>query len=308
MNRGDPFSVLPRIERALRSYVERLDVGDKLRDAIAYSLLSGGKRLRPVLAWHACEAAGGEPQDALPACVALELVHCFSLVHDDLPAMDDDDLRRGIPTLHKHAGEAMAILAGDAMMTLAFEPLTTDAVSAKLEKRSDLCVRLVRDLVGATTGMISGQVYDTIPGTAPGGTALERVRVIHRHKTGALIRASCTMGAMCAQLSGSGGGGSDEAVAAIGRFGDAVGLMFQIVDDLIDLEQPSELVGKRTGKDEEAGKLTYPLAYGGGAEGAKKCRDEVAKLKASALTDLDRFGGKADALRELVEFLATRTK
>jgi len=305
MNRGDPFSVLPRIERALRSYVGRLDVGDKLRDAIAYSLLSGGKRLRPVLAWHACEAAGGEAEDALPACVALELVHCFSLVHDDLPAMDDDDLRRGIPTLHKHAGEAMAILAGDAMMTLAFEPLTTNSVSAKLGLRHDLSVRLVRDLVHATTGMISGQVYDTIPGTAPGGTALERVRAIHKHKTGALIRASCTMGGASAHLSG---GGSEEAVAALGRFGDAVGLMFQIVDDLIDLEQPSELVGKRTGKDEEAGKLTYPLAYGGGAEGAKKCRDEVAKLKASALSDLERFGAGADALRELVEFLATRTK
>jgi len=305
MNRGDPFSVLPRIERALRSYVERLDVGDQLRDAIAYSLLSGGKRLRPVLAWHACAAAGGEPEDALPACVALELVHCFSLVHDDLPAMDDDDLRRGIPTLHKHAGEAMAILAGDAMMTLAFEPLTTDAVSSKLGTRSELCVRLVRDLVRATTGMISGQVYDTIPGTAPGGSALDRVRVIHKHKTGALIRAACTMGGACAQLAS---GGSDEAVAALGRFGDAVGLMFQIVDDLIDLEQPSELVGKRTGKDEEAGKLTYPLAYGGGAEGAKRCRDEVAKLKASALAELDQFGEKADALRELVDFLAMRTK
>jgi geranylgeranyl diphosphate synthase type II len=305
MSAGDPFSVLPRIERALRSYVERLNVGDKLRDAIAYSLLSGGKRLRPVLAWHACEAAGGEPEDALPACVALELVHCFSLVHDDLPAMDDDDLRRGIPTLHKHAGEAMAILAGDAMMTLAFEPLTTDVVSPQLAKRSELCVRLVRDLVCATTGMISGQVYDTISGTAPGGTAIERVRVIHKHKTGALIRASCTMGGTCAQVSG---GGTDEEVNALGRFGDAVGLMFQIVDDLIDLEQPSELVGKRTGKDEEAGKLTYPLAYGGGAEGAKKCRDEVTKLKTSALGELDRFGSRADALRELVEFLATRTK
>lgn len=306
MSAGDPFSVLPRIERALKSYVDRLDVGDKLRDAIAYSLLSGGKRLRPVLAWHACESAGGEPEDALPACVALELVHCFSLVHDDLPAMDDDDLRRGIPTLHKHAGEAMAILAGDAMMTLAFDPLTTDAVSPKLAKRSDLGIQLVRELVGATTGMISGQVYDTIPGTAPGGSALDRVRVIHKHKTGALIRASCTMGGTCAQLSGASAG--DEAVAALGRFGDAVGLMFQIVDDLIDLEQPSELVGKRTGKDEEAGKLTYPLAYGGGVEGARKCRDEVAKLKASALAELDRFGANADALRELVSFLATRTK
>lgn len=308
MSGGDPFSVLPLIERGLAAYVEQLDVGTRLREAISYSLLSGGKRLRPVLAWHSCAAAGGQPGDALPACVALELVHCFSLVHDDLPAMDDDDLRRGIPTLHKHAGEAMAILAGDAMMTLAFEPLTTGVVSPKLEARSDLSVRLVRDLVGATTAMISGQVFDTIAGTAPGSDPLQRVRTIHRHKTGALVRASCTMGASCAAISGEGGGRGAGEVEALGRFGDAVGLMFQIVDDLIDLEQPSELVGKRTGKDEEAGKLTYPLAYGGGAEGAKRCRDEVASLKASALGELSRFGEKADALRELVEFLATRTK
>lgn len=305
MSAGDPFSVLPQIERALHSYVESLEVGDSLKNAIAYSLLSGGKRLRPVLAWHSCAAAGGEPEDALPACVALELVHCFSLVHDDLPAMDDDDLRRGVPTLHKHAGEAMAILAGDAMMTLAFEPLTTTKVSSKLAAADTLSVALVRDLVGATTAMISGQVFDTIPGTVSGGSALERVRVIHRNKTGALVRSSCTMGGMCARLSG---GGSDEAISGLAEFGDAVGLMFQIVDDLIDLEQPSELVGKRTGKDEQAGKLTYPLAHGGGNEGSRKCRDEVSKLRSEAFNAIARLEGRADALRELVDFLATRKK
>jgi len=300
MNRGDPFSVLPRIERALRSYVVGLDVGDKLRDAIAYSLLWGGKRLRPVLAWHACEAAGGEAEDALPACVALELVHCFSLVHDDLPAMDDDDLRRGIPTLHKHAGEAMAILAGDAMMTLAFEPLTTNSVSAKLGLRHDLSVRLVRDLVHATTGMISGQVYDTIPGTAPGGTALERVRAIHKHKTGALIRASCTMGGACAHLSG---GGSEEAVAALGRFGDAVGLMFQIVDDLIDVTQSAAHTGKRTGKDAIAGKLTYPAVLG--VDGS---RSRVRSLLDRGMAALEPLGTEADGLRQIARTLAERTR
>ncbi|MBX3389809.1 MAG: polyprenyl synthetase family protein [Phycisphaeraceae bacterium] len=305
MGAGDPFSVLPRIERALRSFVEGLEIGESLKSAIAYSLLSGGKRLRPVLAWHSCAAAGGDPEDALPACVALELVHCFSLVHDDLPAMDDDDLRRGVPTLHKHAGEAMAILAGDAMMTLAFDPLTTARVSSKLGAADPLSVALVRDLVRAATAMISGQVFDTIPGTVPGGSAIERVRVIHRNKTGALIRSSCTMGGMCARLSG---GGSDASITSLAKFGDAVGLMFQIVDDLIDLEQPSELVGKRTGKDEQAGKLTYPLAYGGGNEGAGKCREEVAKLRSEAFEAIACFEGKAGALRELVDFLATRKK
>ncbi|MFO0861887.1 MAG: polyprenyl synthetase family protein [Phycisphaerales bacterium] len=305
MSPRDPFAVLPEIESALRNYAGRLEVGDHLRAAIEYALLSGGKRLRPVLAWHACAAAGGEAHDALPACVAIELVHCFSLVHDDLPAMDDDDLRRGIPTLHKHAGEAMAILAGDAMMTLAFEPLTTGVVSPRLEKAPELSIRLVRDLVRATTGMISGQVYDTIPGTAPGRETLARVRTIHQHKTGALIRASCTMGATCAGLSGR---GSPEAVAALGGYGDAIGLMFQIVDDLIDVEQPSELVGKKTGKDQEAGKLTYPIAYGGGVAGAARCRDEVRRLLADAERCLQPLGERATALRELAAFLATRTK
>lgn len=304
---SDPFSVLPEIENSLRAYVATLRVGDNLRDAIAYSLLSGGKRLRPVLAWHSCVALGGDPRDALPVCVALELVHCFSLVHDDLPAMDDDDLRRGIPTLHKHAGEAMAILAGDAMMTLAFEPLTTGAVSVKMPRHADLSIRLVQELVRATTGMISGQVYDTIPNTVPGTTALERVKTIHSHKTGALIRAACVMGGLSAGLSKE-PRTSDAEVASLVRFGEAVGLTFQIVDDLIDVEQPSELAGKRTGKDAEAGKLTYPLAHGGGAAGAAKCREEVARLLGEAESAISGFGAKAGALRELAIFLATRTR
>lgn len=303
---SDPFSVLPEIETALRAYVESLRVGKDLQAAISYSLLSGGKRLRPVLAWHSCVAAGGSPQDSLPVCVALELVHCFSLVHDDLPAMDDDDLRRGIPTLHKHAGEAMAILAGDAMMTLAFEPLTTGAVSAKVLGQPQLSIRLVQELVRAATGMISGQVYDTIPNTVPGATALERVKTIHMHKTGALIRAACVMGGLSAGLSKAGTTAADE--EALVRFGDSVGLTFQIVDDLIDVEQPSELAGKRTGKDVEAGKLTYPVAHGGGAAGAARCREEVARLLAEAESAIAGYGARADALRELAIYLATRTR
>ncbi|MBS0191563.1 MAG: polyprenyl synthetase family protein [Phycisphaerales bacterium] len=295
----DAFSVLPEIEKALRSYVQGLQAGTNLREAISYSLLSGGKRLRPVLAWHACVAAGGDPDNVLPVCVALELVHCFSLVHDDLPAMDDDDLRRGIPTLHKHAGEAMAILAGDAMMTLAFEPLTGPAFRG----HADLSVRLVRELVLATTGMIDGQVYDTIPNTVPGATPIERVKTIHTHKTGALIRAACVMGGLSAEISRGGPLAPDE-VNSLGNYGSAIGLMFQIVDDLIDVEQPAALAGKRTGKDAQAGKLTYPVAYGS----ADRCREEVAGLLSQATASVSRFGASGTALRELASFLATRVR
>ncbi|MBY0112226.1 MAG: polyprenyl synthetase family protein [Phycisphaerales bacterium] len=307
---ADIFAPLDSIERSLEKYVSNLRIGDRLRDAVAYSLLGGGKRLRPVLAWHACAAAGGDPQDALPAAVAVELVHCFSLVHDDLPAMDDDDLRRGKPTLHKHAGEAMAILAGDAMMTLAFDPITSGVVNPKLAGERDAAIshRLVRELMVATTGMIVGQVYDTIPGSVPGLEPLARVKEIHRHKTGALIRASCVMGAICAELSGVDTKAVETRRAALARYGEAIGLMFQIVDDVIDETQSAEHTGKRTGKDKDAGKLTYPLAHGGGQAGLEKCRSEITRLHEESLTHLAPLGPAAEPLRALCEFLATRTK
>ncbi|HEX8876615.1 MAG TPA: polyprenyl synthetase family protein [Phycisphaerales bacterium] len=298
------------IEQALDRYVAALKVGDRLRDAIAYSLLGGGKRLRPVLACHACAAAGGDPHDALAAAVAVELVHCFSLVHDDLPAMDDDDLRRGKPTLHKHAGEAMAILAGDAMMTLAFDPITSGVVNPKLAGERDAAIshRLVRELMTATTGMIVGQVYDTIPGAAPGLEPLFKVKEIHRHKTGALIRASCVMGAVCAELSGVDTKLVETRRAALARYGETIGLMFQIVDDVIDETQSAEHTGKRTGKDKDAGKLTYPLAFGGGAAGLEKCLAEIRRLREESLAHLSPLGAPAEPLRALCDFLATRTK
>jgi geranylgeranyl diphosphate synthase type II len=307
---ADIFAPLDSIERSLEKYVSGLRIGDRLRDAVAYSLLGGGKRLRPVLAWHACAAAGGDPQDALPAAVAVELVHCFSLVHDDLPAMDDDDLRRGKPTLHKHAGEAMAILAGDAMMTLAFDPITSGVVNPKLSGERDAAIshRLVRELMTATTGMIVGQVYDTIPGVAPGLEPVAKVKEIHRHKTGALIRASCVMGAVCAELSGVDTKTVEARRAALARYGEAIGLMFQIVDDVIDETQSAEHTGKRTGKDKDAGKLTYPLAHGGGEVGLEKCRSESNRLRDEAISHLAQLGPAAEPLRTLCDFLATRTK
>lgn len=260
-----------------------------LRDAIGYALLSGGKRLRPILAWHCCEACGAIGERSLPAGIALELVHCFSLVHDDLPAMDDDDLRRGIPTLHKHAGEAMAILAGDAMLTLAFEVLTQRVPDPK--DAVTLCAMLAR----GTALMIGGQVYDTLGGFEPDLSEARKVELVHRCKTAALIKASCTMGAVLAKA-------NPAQLKAVSAFGDTLGLIFQIVDDLLDVEQPAEVVGKRTGKDAQMGKLTYP-----GVWGITKSREQVAALHDAAIAALEPLGPAGATLKRLCDLMTART-
>jgi geranylgeranyl pyrophosphate synthase len=225
---------------------------------------------------------------ALPAGAAVELIHAFSLVHDDLPSMDNDDMRRGRPTLHRHAGEAMAILAGDAMMSMAFQCLA-DRVPDGL-----LAAHLTRELAAATGRMIAGQVYDTL--AQPDGDDLTRLRLIHQNKTGALIRAACVMGAVSA-------GASDSAAGAIGEFGESIGLMFQVVDDLLDVESTAEHAGKRTRKDADAGKLTYPRLLG-----VEASRKEVDRLRTAAMHALGPLGPKADGLRALCEVMATRTR
>ncbi|MEL7471959.1 MAG: polyprenyl synthetase family protein [Planctomycetota bacterium] len=283
--------VLGEIESALERVIgERLRPAI-LRDAAAYAALGGGKRLRPMLAWRCCEAVGTEGSRSLPAGVAVELVHAFSLVHDDLPALDDDDLRRGRPTLHVHAGEAMAILAGDALLALAFEA-TTDAQALDSSAR----LRLTRELAVGTSGMISGQVYDTLGGFEPEQADLDRLETTHRGKTGALIRAACRMGGVCGEASA-------EHLESITAYADAIGLMFQIVDDLIDATQSSEHVGKRTGKDQAAGKRTYPGLLGlEGARDAASRQHELARAAARSLGD----GG--EPLAELADSLVARTR
>jgi geranylgeranyl diphosphate synthase type II len=285
------FACLPEIERELERYTAVLAVPENLRAAIRYALLGGGKRLRPVLAWACCVAVGGRGPESLAAGAAVELVHAFSLVHDDLPSMDDDDLRRGMPTLHIHAGEAMAVLAGDAMLALAFGLIT--------EKTSDpgLAAALVRELSAATTGMIAGQVYDTLGGLPAGLSERQRLELIHRNKTGALIRAACRMGAMSVL-----GPGPDARLDAITRFGELAGLVFQIVDDLLDVESTPEQTGKRTRKDADAGKLTYPRVIGAAAS-----REEVRRLTEDAVAALGILGGPAAPLADLCRYLAART-
>lgn len=281
------------IERALEDHLDRAGLPANLGDAIRYALLGGGKRLRPLLAWHCAAAVSGEGvardgSASLPAGVAVELIHAFSLVHDDLPAMDDDDMRRGRPTLHVHAGEAMAILAGDAMTVLAFQAIEPVGHPA-------LHIALSKELASGTLGMIVGQVYDTLGGTPPAASAAERVALIHRNKTGALIRAACRMGAML-------GGASDDALARLTEYADAIGLMFQIVDDILDVTQPAEALGKRSGKDSAAGKATFP-----GVIGLDGSRAAVARQRDRAIEAARALGTSAGTLVELADYMALRT-
>jgi len=283
---------VPEIEAHLARYIDGLALPGQLVEAVRYAALGGGKRLRPLLCWHSSTALGGTGPDTLNAGTAVELIHAFSLVHDDLPAMDDDDLRRGRPTLHIHAGEAMAILAGDCMLALAFGLLNERHPPA-------LAARLTIELVQGTTGMIAGQVHDTLGGFEPSLPAAERLRLIHASKTGSLIRAACRMGAQIAAAARP----DEPGLSAITKYAEAVGLMFQIVDDLLDVEQSAETTGKRTRKDERAGKLTYP-----GVIGVEKSRAEVERLRLEAVRALDPLGERADALRQLAEALARRDR
>ncbi|MCC5828761.1 MAG: polyprenyl synthetase family protein [Phycisphaeraceae bacterium] len=269
-----------------------------LREAARYSLLGPGKRLRPALVLLSAQAVGGRSEDARSAAVALEMIHCFSLIHDDLPAMDDDDLRRGRPTLHRHAGEAMAILAGDLLNTLPFELLAGDPILS----RRGLAASAVRELAAATAEMIAGQVYDTLPRFPEDMEPLDRLRLIHRHKTGALIRAACRLGAICADPETDGHRRAAKLEALTG-YGEAIGLMFQIVDDLLDVTASTEDLGKSAGKDQAQGKLTYP-----GILGIEETRRHIEQQATSAIGFLAPLGDAGESLARLVEVLADRRR
>jgi len=303
----DIFAPTPHINTYLAQALAARALPPALHEATAYSLLAPGKRLRPLLCWHACEAFGVPGVESLPSAAALELIHCFSLVHDDLPALDNDDLRRGLPTLHKHAGEPMAILAGDLMHTLAFALLAERAPAAH-----DCAKNLIYELSTTTECMIIGQVYDTLGGlddVAPP----ERAELIHTNKTGALIRASCRMGvlhAFAAQHMHRSDSHSlahtmPEALALhhITRYADALGLIFQITDDLLDVTQTAEHVGKRTNKDAAAGKITYP-----GILGIEGSRAEVRRQEHIALSAVEPLGDTAAVLIEICLQMSRRTK
>jgi geranylgeranyl diphosphate synthase type II len=263
-----------------------------LQQAMLYSLFAGGKRIRPILALASYEACSGNPADIVPYASTLELIHTYSLIHDDLPAMDNDDLRRGKPTSHKMYGEAIAILAGDALLTEAFSILSDPSLSGNV-READL-LRALREIALASglNGMVAGQVQDILSENfEPDHETLE---FIHRHKTAALIRASVMMGPI---LCGSGTDISD----ALSEYGDNIGLAFQVIDDILDIDGDAEELGKPIGSDEKANKLTYPSLYG-----IQKSRDIAGELVSSALSSLSSFSYKADPLREIANYLLNR--
>ena len=278
-----------RVDEYLGRYVKGENLPANLEEAVLYAVLSPGKRIRPLLVLRSCEALGGELGKAYPAAAAIEMIHAFSLIHDDLPALDNDDLRRGRPTVHVRFGEAMAVLAGDYLNSVAFAALAAGYPG-------EVGGRLCSELSGAATAMIAGQVYDTLGGFPENLSAKEKLDLIHRNKTGALIRCSCRMGAICA-------GADALQLEQLTKYAEAVGLMFQVVDDVLDETQSAEQMGKRTHKDAEAGKLTYPGLFG--LEGS---RTQVRELEKEALTAIETFGDSAEPLRELCRLLAVRTK
>jgi geranylgeranyl diphosphate synthase type II len=284
----------PLIERALDGAVPSGDaLPAPLHDAMRHSLFGGSKRVRPLLVLAAAEAVGGTVVQALPVACAVEMIHTYSLIHDDLPSMDDDSLRRGRPTSHVVFGEAIAILAGDALQSHAFavlaEPLPLCKVPA--ERR----LRAVAELAKASgaPGMVGGQVFDLESEGKPvdAGT-LER---IHRHKTGALIRAAVRVGAIVS-------GANDDDLERLTRFGEEAGLAFQIVDDILDVEGSEQTLGKSAGKDARAGKATYPRVHGIG-----EARLRAEELLSSALDRLEPFGARGLSLAALAERMIRRS-
>jgi geranylgeranyl diphosphate synthase type II len=259
-----------------------------IHKAMRYSLFAGGKRVRPILCMAASHAVGGVEAIETVACT-LEMIHTYSLIHDDLPALDNDDLRRGRPTCHKVFGDAMAILAGDALLTLAFQVLAQTPGDAARK------IRLIEELStasGTVGGMIGGQVNDLEGENKTPTAAL--LDSIHRAKTGALLRASVRMGAIYA-------GASDEQLTALSQYGEHVGLAFQIVDDILDVEMPSEKLGKTAGKDEKQHKITFPAVYG--LERSREMAEEERLLAHQALAGFD---DRAERLRQLADLVVHR--
>src|SRR5579871_3427364 len=259
-----------------------------IHNAMRYSLFAGGKRIRPVLCLAAAEAVSDDAAGIEAAACTLELIHTYSLIHDDLPAMDNDDLRRGRPTCHKVFGEAIAILAGDALLTLAFQSLT------QLDCPAEVRVKLIEELSiasGTVGGMIAGQVHDMEgEGQHPSQALLE---TIHHAKTGALLRASLRMGGVFA-------GADQDQLSALSCYGEHIGLAFQIVDDLLDIEQPSETLGKTAGKDAKQKKITFPAVYG-----VERSRNMAEQERLLAHVALKPFNGRAERLRQLADLIVS---
>ncbi|MFO0948457.1 MAG: farnesyl diphosphate synthase [Planctomycetota bacterium] len=291
----DPLSETMRrwseqVDEALDRHLgERLATPDRLREAMRYSVFAGGKRLRPILVLMAADACGAALDRALAPACSVELVHTYSLIHDDLPAMDDDDLRRGQPTCHRKFGEAIAILAGDALLTLAFEILA-DIVPSVTASR---CIHELASASGAS-GMVGGQVDDLFAQEGPG--TLAWLESLHSRKTGALLTASLRMGGWIANA-------TEEQMNSLTEYGRRIGLAFQIADDLLDVEGDAGKLGKQTRKDDAAGKLTYP-----GLLGVAESRQKASALADAACACLRPLGPAGSRLAQLADYIVERDR
>ena len=265
---------------------------ESLREAMRYSLLAGGKRLRPILCLAACELAGGDREKAIPTAVALEMIHTMSLIHDDLPSMDNDDLRRGRPTNHKVFGDAIAILAGDALLTRAFEMVSVRTSEVSSERLLKVVGEL--SLVAGAPGLVGGQVVDL---ESEGKEVdLETLEYIHLHKTGALLKACVICGALI-------GGANDELLDALKIYAKGIGLAFQIVDDILDVTSSSEVLGKTAGKDLIADKTTYPKLLG-----LNESRNRANQLVAEAKGVIEPWKDNAAPLLALADYITNRDR
>jgi geranylgeranyl diphosphate synthase, type II len=292
----DIQAYLSESKRLVDEHLEKLlpaasEEPSTIHRAMRHSVFAGGKRVRPILVLASGESLAGDREVLLALGAGIEMMHTYSLIHDDLPALDNDDLRRGVPTCHKVFGEAMAILAGDALMTRCYQVL------ADLPKLSEpVRIGIIREIAGATgtvNGMLGGQVVDLESEGKP--ISARALEYIHFSKTGALLKACVRCGAIAA-------GADARALHALTEFGQKIGLVFQIVDDILDITSSSEVLGKTAGKDEKMKKATYPAFYG--IEASNKKANE---LVASALQDIREFGNEADSLRNIAQFIISRT-
>ena len=284
------------VEQGLENYLKQSDgCPARLADAMRYSVLAPGKRLRPVLTLLAAEAVGGQPKTVLPAACAVELVHAYSLIHDDLPAMDNDDLRRGLPTCHRKFDEATAILAGDALQTLAFEILSHELPG----DRALRCCQILSRAAGRSQ-LVGGQADDLaaegrFDGLVAGNRSVEQLQKIHLRKTGAIIQASLSLGGVAS-------GASADHLEMLEHYGRSIGLAFQVVDDCLDVESTSEQMGKNTRKDSVIGKLTYPSLMG--LEASRRWANQLVEEACSAIAPL---GSAATNLIDVAKFVVDRS-
>ncbi|UCG78847.1 MAG: polyprenyl synthetase family protein [Nitrospirota bacterium] len=274
----------------LEDYLSEPFLPPKLHESVRYSLMAGGKRVRPILCMAAYEACGGDPKDILPQAAALELIHTYSLVHDDLPAMDDDDLRRGRPTNHIVFGEAMAILAGDALLTDAFR-IFSESKTISAEKLIAGTCELAAS--AGIFGMVAGQAQDIISEKAEPDR--ETLEFIHLNKTAALIKCAVRIGALLSQA-------GPDTVDHLTEYGKKIGLAFQVVDDILDIVSSTEELGKPSGSDQEKSKMTYPSLYG-----IERSREIAAELVDNAKTAAGKIEGDPSILIDLADYLLERT-